>query len=143
MGFVALSRDAGLVGTMTSGGTDVMEMPASTSWSATVVATEVVVVGGGGSVPLDVGSVVLDVGRGGMVVVAIVVLASVDGVDGDVATSPLGAVGATAGNEALGEHPAATSTATTSAFDLTVPPTTEATVVRRMGWDSAPAPPRP
>ncbi|HEY1280514.1 MAG TPA: hypothetical protein VGF22_12640 [Acidimicrobiales bacterium] len=127
MGFVALSKEAGPVGTMTSGGTDVMEMPASTSRSATVVAMDVVVVGGGGSVLLVGGSVLLDVGRGGIVVVASVVLAAVAAVDGGVRT---GAVGATAGKDALGAHPAATSKAMTSAFDLTVPPTTEATVVR-------------
>jgi hypothetical protein len=122
MGFVALSRDAGPVGTMTSGGTDVMEIPASTSWSATVVGVAVVVVGGGGSVVLDVASV-------GIVVVASVVLGMVDAVDGGVGTGAVDAVGAAAGKETLGAHPAATSKATTSAFDLTVPPTTEATVV--------------
>src|SRR5215813_192657 len=117
MGFVALSRDAGPVGTMTSGGTDVMEMPASRSWSATVVAVDVVVVGGGGSVLLDVGRVLLDVGRGGMVVVASVVLAAVDGVDVGGATGAVAEVGAVAGKDALGAHPAATSKAMTSAFD--------------------------
>jgi hypothetical protein len=133
---------------MTSGGTDVIEMPASTSWSATVVGAIVVVVGGGGTVLLDAGSV-------GMVVVASVVLAAVDVLDAGVGPDAVDVVGATAGNDALGAHPAATNkTTTTSAFDLTVPPTTEATVVRwgrlaeAPGWtrlmlrDSVREPPR-
>jgi hypothetical protein len=128
MGLVALSRDAGLVGTMTSRGTDVMEIPASTSWSATVVGGDVVV-GGGGRVRLDVGPAGIVVGGAGIVVVASVVLAAVDVDDSGVED---GAVGATAGNEALGAHPAATSTPTMSAFDRTVPATTELTVVRAL-----------
>jgi hypothetical protein len=97
-------------------------MPPSTSLPGTVVGVDVVVEGGGGRVLLDVGSV-------GMVVVASVVLAPVEAIDGGVETGAVD-VGATAGNDALGAHPAATNKATTSAFDLTVPPTTEATVVR-------------
>jgi hypothetical protein len=108
---------------MTSGGTEVIEMPASTSWSATVVGVVVVVVGGGGRVLLDVASV-------GMVVVASVVLAAVEAIHAGVGVGALDAVGATAGNDVLGAHPAATTKATSSAFDLTVPPTTEATVLR-------------
>jgi hypothetical protein len=123
MGLVALSRDAGPVGTMTSGGTDVIEMPPSTSLPGTVVGVDVVVEGGGGRVLLDVGSV-------GMVVVASV-CPSPPWRRSTAAWRP-GAVdvGATAGNDALGAHPAATNKATTSAFDLTVPPPPRPTVVR-------------
>ena len=109
-----------------------MKMPASASGSATGVGGDVVVVAGRGNVLLDLGGVLLDEGRTGIVVVASVVLAAVDVGDGGVNDGPVDTVGATAGNEALGAHPAATSTTTTSAFDLTVPPTTEATVVRAL-----------
>jgi hypothetical protein len=44
MGLVSSSKDVALVGTMTSGGTDVFEMPASTSLSTTTVASDGTVV---------------------------------------------------------------------------------------------------
>src|SRR5256885_5194791 len=73
IGFVVLSSDVSLVGTMTSGGTDVMEMPASTSPSRAGVAATVVVVGG---------NVLADAGSGGMVVVATVAGTAMGASDG-------------------------------------------------------------
>jgi hypothetical protein len=110
IGLVAVSNDAALVGTMTSGGTDVIEMPASTSPSTTVAAPGAVV--GGGSVLVAVGSV-------GMVVVTTVA--------GGAETGGLGDVGATAGAVAPGPHAAAKSArATRNAFALTCRPPPEA-----------------
>ena len=51
MGLVTLSNEASLVGTMTSGGTDVIEMPASTSRSTTGATVEVVVGDDDGGLP--------------------------------------------------------------------------------------------
>jgi hypothetical protein len=101
---------------MTSGGTEVIEMPASTSSFTTGATLDVVVVGG---------SVLVEVV--GMVVVATVRSAAVDEIDGAAVTGGLDDVGATAGLVARGLHAAARSTtATRNDFDLTcLPPPRE------------------
>jgi hypothetical protein len=115
IGFVAVSNDTSLVGTMTSGGTEVIEMPASTSSPTTRTALEA----GSGA------RVVEMVASGGMVVVATVGSGAVDATVGAVEAGGLDDVGA-AGAAPPRPHAAARSaTATRKDFDLTRLPTTE------------------
>src|SRR5262249_49763972 len=107
IGFVAVSSDVWLVGTITSGGTDVIEMPASTSSSTTAARLEGVVAGGTGVVGASVGVVV---GSGGVVVVGAIVVRECDATDDVVDAGTLAEVGAAAGVVAPELHEAATST---------------------------------
>ncbi len=84
MGLVTSSNEASVVGTMTSAGTDVIEMPASTSRSTTGATVDVVV---GDDRSSEVGIV-------DKAVVATVVGASIEATDDPVATGPPDKVGA-------------------------------------------------
>ena len=116
IGFVTLSSDASLVGTMTSGGTDVIEMPSSTARASSVVVTDAVVVVGG--------SVSADVAIVGMVVVATVAGAVGAVTGGAVEAEGLGAADVESGTPAV-LHPARSTTAARTAFDLTSHATTD------------------
>jgi hypothetical protein len=123
MGLVTSSNEASSVGTMTSGGTDVIDMSASTSRSTTGATVDVVV--GDGASP--------EVGTVERAVVATVVGASVEATNdaGEVCTPD--AIDAVAGAVALEAHEAARSTNATTPrtmseknCDLTCPRTTRA-----------------
>ena len=120
IGLVVLSSEASFVGTITSGGTDVIEMPASTSPGTTGAALVVDVV----VAAVVGGSVLADVATVGMVVVATVVRAAVDATGAAVGAGGLDDVGAASGVVAPAVHAAVSNaTATTYGFDLTrLPP---------------------
>ena len=109
MGFVNTSNDASFVGTMTSSGTAVIEMPTSTLRSTTGATVEVVV-GNGGS--LDVLVVEREV-------VGTVVEASVGATDDAVETGAADELGATAGAEESEAHEATRSTKAPAMYRVT------------------------
>ena len=104
IGLVALSSDDSLVGTITSAGTDVIDMSASNAGSTVGVAAVVVAVDVVGA------SLVEDVGADAATVVG----ASVEAIDVAVGTGALGEVAAASDVAPLDEHDAVASARATT-----------------------------